>query len=234
VSNPTLYETLRVSSVLAEETLFGVRWSMLTTMLNTLWSMLTTKQMLDIFSDYRFWLGLIGCITGTVSLIFTYLGHRRANAAEIRLQLAERRAQEAETVRMRSARYLFGCEKAAAAAKSVENTEHPEWKQLSTSLDIGYWREEQFSVVFVDAPYQSNPNEFHDKTWATHWHKWYISIMEPMQPIDTYALFGELPHLLKRPGDLSFVVDEAVPAWVIKELAAPLTVGILYCKNDIY
>jgi hypothetical protein len=122
------------------------------------------------------------------------------------------------------------CETAAGAATAVKDPRHPEWRDLSTDLEIGRWNGDGVRVIFVEATYQSNPMRQGDRTVSVAWYKWFIGVTEPREPMDTYALFGELPRLLKRPGDLVFTVDQGVPSWARNELSAPLTVAIMYHK----
>lgn len=88
-------------------------------------------------------------------------------------------------------------------------------------------------MIFVEATYQSNPIRQGDRTVSIVWYKWYVGVAEPQEPTDTYALFGELPHLLKRPGDLVFAVDKGVPEWARNEMGSPLTVAVMYHKVTV-
>lgn len=181
--------------------------------------------------DSPLWLGLVGSVTGILSLTLAYLGHRRANRAEVRLQAAEDRAQELDDVRMQTAVLLKACEKASALAVEVDDQSHPEWRALSTGLKIGRYSGPGFAVIFVEAPYQTRPTVQGQRTHSFSWRKWYLGISDPDEPVDTYAVFGELPNLLKRPGELSFAIDEGVEGWARDELDARLTVAIMYVQH---
>jgi hypothetical protein len=105
---------------------------------------------------------------------------------------------------------------------------------LCGRLKIGSKFSDSCSAIFVDAYYHSDPHIEGEKTIATTWHKFYLGIKSPSDMADTYAIFSELPKLLKRPGELSFELDRGVPDWVRNELASPLIVGVLFREMKIY
>ena len=173
--------------------------------------------------DFRFWLGLVGAVTGISSLLLTFLRESRARRTE-------RRALDDLAVKKQASHLILGCERAAAAGVSVKDKSHPEWKDLSTSLTVGEWRDTNYVFVFVEAPYQSRPTMMGDSIKAYTWRKFYICISQPDLDLDTIAVFGHLAGLLRRPGDLSFEVDDAVPKWVRDHAPADLHIGLLFCN----
>src|SRR5262249_50024595 len=64
----------------------------------------------------------------------------------------------------RATRLVRLCESAAGAANKVSDRTHPEWRDLSVGLDIGYAKDMDISVAYVKASYQSDPRNVGDKT----------------------------------------------------------------------
>lgn len=127
---------------------------------------------------------------------------------------------------------LFLCETAAGKSCEISDKSHPEWKDLSTSLYLGEAEDNNYSIQYVQANYQTHPQRISDKIQAIMWEKWYIGIKKLERPLHIYALFGELPKLLKRPDNISFEIANSIPGWIQKLFNdKELIVGITFCDR---
>jgi len=181
--------------------------------------------------DYALIFGIVGGVTGVGSLVMSMLADRRAIRDEARLSRTEQRASADDEVRRRAARYLVACERAAGDAIAVHDRSHPEWRELSVGLTEGHSDENDVRVVYYKASYQSNPRTIGESSFASTWYKWYIGVSEWTEDLDVFAMFGELPHLLRRPGNLQFSLDQGVPEWVREQMPDRRIVGFLYNES---
>jgi hypothetical protein len=184
--------------------------------------------------DYRFWLGLLGSITGLISLTLSVMQARRAGRNEIRLQEAEKRTRFRVAVRSRAAFFVRACEAAAAQAAVIKDRPHPEWKMYSVGLEIGNWQSNDCSIVYVHTQFDVPSIKKGGKATYANWYKWYICLNSELEPLDTFAIFGELKGLLSRPGTLQFEVDQRTPEWIRQKWKAASYVGILFCESKSF
>lgn len=183
--------------------------------------------------DWALLFGVVGSVTGVGSLIMSMFADRRAIRDEMRLQRAEARASTDDEVRRRAALYLIACERAAGSATDVKNRNHPEWRQLSVGLEEGFAADDHARVIYYRANYQRNAHTIGESSIATTWYKWYIGVHE-WTDLDVYAIFGELPRLLRRPGNLQFELDDGVPDWVRKQMPDCRVVGFMYKESTLF
>jgi hypothetical protein len=128
-----------------------------------------------------------------------------------------------EDVRLRGTTLWLGCLHAKDEASEVEDPDHPEWRR------IGRYTGDDFSVIFVEAAAPRSPGR---RTSPTTRRKWYLGIPKPNEPIDSYAVFGEVTRHYLAPGAVSLAVDEDVETWARDELNAPLTFAIMFTDSS--
>jgi hypothetical protein len=127
-----------------------------------------------------------------------------------------------DAVRLRGTTLWLGCLHAKDEASEVEDPDHPDWRR------IGRYTGDDFSVIFVEAVAPSSPGR---RTSPTTWRKWYLGIPKPNEPIDRYAVFGEVTCHYLAQGAVSLAVDEDVETWARDELNAPLTFAIMFTDS---
>jgi hypothetical protein len=181
----------------------------------------------NLLSDYKFWFGSVAVLISLTSLILSLKSNSRSKRTEKRILMEDKAKSDA-------ALCLYLCETAASNSIEIPDKSHPEWKALSRRLLIGEAHEMTFSSLYVDAYYLTLPLTAQQKTIEVTWNKWYIGIGKLEKPLHIYAVFGELPKLLKRPGKLSFEIDNSVPLWVKKIYSdKEIIVGILFCETTV-
>lgn len=158
-------------------------------------------------ADYKFWFGFLAAIFSVISLILALKSNNRSKNTENRALTEDKTKNEA-------ALFLFLCESAASKSEEIRDRAHPEYRELSTSLEIGKTEDRNYSVCYIKSYFQVNPLTIHDRTHTSTWEKWYLGIEKFESPFHIYAFFGELPKLLKRPGDVSFEIEDATPEWI--------------------
>lgn len=182
------------------------------------------NTVIDWFNDPRFWLGLVGTVTGVTSLILGLSRERRAARTEARLEVAEERARFGEGISRRAAHILRVCESSAAEAEEV-GEDHPEWTNRAQSLHIGRGLGENCAVTYVRLVAQSHATD--QIQFSVCLNKWYIHLPSGLTDVDTMAIFGELQKLLARPGVTEFGVDNSIPDWV-RESSVGQYVGLKF------
>ena len=168
--------------------------------------------------------GWIGLGAGTIGLLVGWYALNHDVAREEKW-VEDIRHAAFERVRIRGYWLWQGCREADRLASDVKDPDHPEWRR------IGRFEGDDFSIIFVEAAaYQSRPRSTRRSTAPTTWRKWYLGISNPSEPIDSYAVFGEVTRHLA-PGPVSLPVDEHVETWARDELNAPLTFAIMLRDN---
>jgi hypothetical protein len=162
------------------------------------------------FDDYKFWFGSLATIFSVISLILSLKSNKRSKTTENRTLTEDKIKNEAALL-------LFLCETAASESSEIKNRSHPEWRDLSVDLQIGRANDINYSICYIHSYYQKNPSTINEKTLTSTWEKWYFGIEKFENPLHIYALFGELPKLLKRPGEISFEIEKSAPEWIQKE-----------------